>query len=409
MNEALRRPLLLVLVAAAGTFALTMGARQSMGLFVGSINSATGLGLASVSLAFAFGQLWWGLTQPLAGIVTDRYGPGRVIVSGVLLVALGTALIPLAGSTWALIVAIGVLGAGGAGLAGPSTLMAATMRLVPPDKRGLATGVVNAGGSFGQFVFAPVAQGITAIAGWATAVQALAAFTLLALPAAWVLRGTPAPAGTPAAPVESTGAAVRRALADPSYRLLAAGFFVCGFHVAFLATHLPGVVAACGLPPSVGAWALAMLGLFNIVGSLAIGWAIGFQGGRWRMKHLLALIYAVRAVAVLLFVLAPKTTPVVLAFAAVMGLTFLSTVPPTAGLVARFFGPARMATLFGIVMVTHQVGGFLGAWLGGKAFEASASYDWMWYADIVLAVAAALLHLPIRETREPREPRPAAA
>ena len=397
------RPLLLVLLAAAGTFALTMGARQSMGLFVGSLNTHTGLGLASVSLAFAFGQLWWGIMQPLAGIVADRAGPGRVLVVGVLLVALGTWLIPQMQSTAGLIFAIGLLAAGGAGMAGPSVLMAATTRLVEPAKRGLATGVVNAGGSFGQFVFAPVAQAITSASGWVAAVQTLAFITLLALPAAWVLRGQAQAAGSTPAPRESTGVAVGRALADPSFRLLAAGFFVCGFHVAFLGTHLPGVVESCGLPPQVGAWALAMLGLFNIVGSIAIGWAM--SRGRWRMKAMLSLIYAARAVAVLAFVLAPKTTAVMLAFAAVMGLTFLSTVPPTAGLVARFFGPAHMATLFGLVMVTHQIGGFLGAWLGGKAYEASGSYDWVWYADILLAVAAALIHLPIKEAR----PAPAVA
>ena len=400
------RPLVWVLLAAAGTFALTMGARQSMGLFVGSLNTHTGLGLASVSLAFAFGQLWWGLTQPLAGIVADRVGPGRVLVVGVLLVALGTWLIPHMSSTAGLIFAIGVLAAGGAGMAGPSVLMAATTRLVEPARRGLATGVVNAGGSFGQFVFAPVAQAITSAAGWAAAVQALALVTLLALPAAWVLRGQAQPAGAAAAPRESTKAAVSRALVDPSFRLLALGFFVCGFHVAFLATHLPGVVESCGLPPQVGAWSLAMLGLFNIVGSIGIGWAMSH--GRWRMKSMLSLIYAVRGVAVLIFVLAPKTTTVMLVFAAVMGVTFLSTVPPTAGLVARFFGPAHMATLFGLTMVTHQIGGFLGAWLGGKAFEANGSYDWIWYADIMLAAAAALIHLPIKEAR-PAAPAVAAA
>lgn len=429
-----------VLLAAAGTFALTMGARQSMGLFLGSINSHTGLGLASISLAFAFGQLWWGLTQPFAGLVADRVGPGRVLVAGVVLVALGTALIPLAHSTLGLVLAIGVLAAGGAGMAGPSVLMAATTRLVAPERRGLATGIVNAGGSFGQFVFAPIAQGLTAAAGWTVALQSLAGLTLLALPAAWVLRGRPAGTGTTTLAAGATGTAtstaapaatetasttaapadgpsaetagatagapretgrqlVRRALADPSYRLLSAGFFVCGFHVAFLATHLPGVVAACGLSPALGAWALAIIGLFNIVGSIAIGWAIGHGNGRWPMKRLLSLIYATRGLAVLLFVLAPKTPLVLLVFAAVMGVTFLSTVPPTAGLVARFFGPANMGLLFGLVMVSHQLGGFLGAWLGGKAFEASGHYEWMWWADIVLAVAAALLHLPIREPR----------
>ena len=394
------RALWLVLLAAAGTFALTMGARQSMGLFLGPINTHTGLGLASISLAFAFGQLCWGITQPLAGIVADRHGPGRVLVVGVLLVALGTVLIPQMTSTGGLIFAIGVLAAGGAGMAGPSVLMAATTRLVAPERRGLATGIVNAGGSFGQFVFAPVAQAITSASGWMVAVQTLGVLTLLALPAAWALRGAPRPAAAAgSAPAQTTRQAVGAALAHRSFRLLATGFFVCGFHVAFLATHLPGVVASRGLSPQVGAWALAMLGLFNIVGSVAIGWAMGFQNGRWPMKKLLVGLYTVRAVAVLVFVLAPKTPTVMLVFAAVMGLTFLSTVPPTAGLVARFFGPAHMATLFGLVMVTHQIGGFLGAWLGGKAFEATGSYDWIWYADILLAVGAALLHLPIVEKR----------
>ncbi|MFN0184628.1 MAG: MFS transporter [Aquabacterium sp.] len=399
---ALARPWLLVLLAAAGIFAVTMGARMSMGLFVGDINSATGLGLASVSLAFAFGQLWWGLTQPLAGIVADRWGAGRVLVVGIVLVALGTALIPLMRSTAGLVLAIGVLSAGGAGLAGPAVLMAATNRLVDASRRGLATGVVNAGGSFGQFLFAPTLAAIGTAQGWMAAIYFTAAVSLLALPAAWVLRGAPPQTAAPGEAARlGTGAAIRQALADPSYRYLGIGFLVCGFHVAFLGTHLPGVIASCGLPPQVAGWAIALIGLFNIVGSLAMGWAVG--SGRWRLKSMLSLVYATRAVAVLLFVLAPKTTTVMLVFAAVMGVTFLSTVPPTATLVARFFGPTHMATLFGIVMLTHQLGGFLGAWMGGWAYARSGHYDWVWYADIVLAVGAALVHLPIRE------PRPAAA
>jgi predicted MFS family arabinose efflux permease len=230
--------------------------------------------------------------------------------------------------------------------------------------------------------------------------------TLLALPAAWVLRGSArqAAAATSAAPVksETTRQAIARAFADPSYRMLCAGFFVCGFHVAFIATHLPGVVASCNLPPAVGAWSLAIIGLFNIVGSVAMGWAVSFQGGRWRMKSLLSLVYATRAVAVLLFLFAPKTELTFLVFAAVIGVSYLSTVPPTAGLVAKFFGPAHMATLFGLVMLAHQLGGFLGAYFGGKSFEWTGSYNWMWYVDIVLAVGAALIHLPIREARAPR-------
>ncbi len=385
----------LVLLAAAGIFALTMGVRQTMGLFLGSLNTSTGVGLANISLAFAFGQLWWGLTQPFAGALADRVGAGRVLFAGVALVALGTFITPLMSSTAGLVFAIGVLAAGGAGIAGPAVLMATTTRLIAPEKRGMAFGIVNAGGSFGQFLMAPIAGALMVGLGWASAMQVLGLIVLLALPAAFLLRGSSqqlAPAGQKAVGLRE---AIGTALHNPSYLLLATGFFVCGFHVAFLATHLPGVVASCGLPVQYGAWALAMLGLFNIVGSVAMGWAVG----RWRMKSLLSLVYAVRAVAVALFLLAPKTGVVVLVFAAVMGLTFLSTVPPTAGLVAKFFGTANMATLFGIVMLTHQIGGFLGAWLGGKVFEATGSYDWIWTVDIVLAIGAALIHLPIREAK----------
>ena len=413
----LRRPAFwLVLLAAAGTTAITMGARQSMGLFLNAINTHTDLSLASVSLAFAFGQLWWGLTQPFAGMVADRIGTGRVIVLGVLLIGVGTALIPYMSSTWGLVLAIGVLSAGGAGIAGPSVLMAATARLTAPERRGIATGVVNAGGSFGQFVFAPLAALVSSAAGWAAAVQSLAALTLLALFVAWVLRGssaqpagtapaaTAAPAGPPRAP-DTTRQAIARAVHDPNFLLLGAGFFVCGFHVAFIATHLPGVVASCNLPATLGAWALGIVGLFNIVGSLAMGWAVG----RWRMKSLLSLVYAARAVAVLAFLLAPKTEATLLVFAGVLGLTYLSTIPPTVGLVAKFYGTANMATLFGIAMLSHQVGGFLGAYMGGKAFEWTGAYDWMWYADIVLAVGAALVNLPIREAPPPPRAAPQPA
>ncbi|WP_066703749.1 MFS transporter [Curvibacter delicatus] len=388
----------LVLLAAAGTFALTMGTRQTMGLFLSPLNTATGLGIGSISLAFAFGQLWWGLTQPFAGAMADRIGAGRVLFAGVLLVALGTFLTPLMTSSAGLILAIGVLAAGGAGMAGPAVLMAATARLIPLEKRGLATGIVNAGGSLGQFLMAPIAGALMVSQGWGNAMQIMGLLVLLALPAALVLKGNSrqsAPAGHP--PV-GTLDAIRSALKNKSYLMLAAGFFVCGFHVAFLATHLPGVIAACGLPVQFGAWSLAMLGLFNIVGSVTMGWAVG----RWRMKSLLSLLYATRALAVLLFLLAPKTGAVMLVFAAVMGLTFLSTVPPTAGLVAKFFGTANMATLFGVVMLTHQIGGFLGAWLGGKVFEATGNYDWVWYIDIMLAIGAALIHLPIREAHLPK-------
>jgi predicted MFS family arabinose efflux permease len=241
--------------------------------------------------------------------------------------------------------------------------MATTTRMVPLEWRGLATGIVNAGGSFGQFVMAPIAGALMAGLGWIDAMQVMGLLVLLCLPAVFILRGAPTHANPQGQTRVSTSGAIHTALRDPSFLMLSAGFFVCGFHVAFLATHLPGIVASCGLPLEFGAWSLAMLGLFNIVGSLTAGWAIG----RWRMKSLLSLIYATRAVAVLVFLNSPKTGPVVLAFAA--------------------------------VMLTHQVGGFFGAWLGGRVYESTGSYDVMWYVDVALAVAAALIHMPIREAR----------
>ena len=398
MNSSKRYALWLVLLAAAGTFALTMGTRQTMSLFLSPLNTATGLGLASISLAFAFGQLWWGLTQPFAGAIADKIGAGRVLFIGTLLIAVGTFITPYMTSTWGLILAIGVLSAGGAGMAGPAVLMAATTRLIPAERRGLAAGIVNAGGSFGQFALAPIAATLMVSLGWASAMQVMGLLVLLCLPAAFLLRGNSLQAAPPGQKVLGTREAISQALRDRSYLLLGVGFFTCGFHVAFLATHLPGVVASCGLPTVWAGWTLAILGLFNIVGSVAMGWAMS----RWRMKSLLSMVYTARALAVLVFLFAPNTGPVLLAFAAVMGLTFLSTVPPTAGLVAKFFGPSNMATLFGVVMLTHQIGGFLGAWLGGKVFEATGSYNWIWYVDIMLALGAALVHLPIREEQPHR-------
>jgi predicted MFS family arabinose efflux permease len=319
---------------------------------------------------------------------------------------LGTLITPFMGSTLGLIFAIGVLAAGGSGMAGPAVLMSASMRMIEPARRGIATGIVNAGGSFGQFATAPIAAALIVGIGWSRAMQVLGLLVLVCLPAAWVLRGT-GPRSDAVTGQKPVGArqAVREALGNPSYVLLASGFFVCGFHVAFLAVHLPGVIQACGLPTQWGGWALAIIGLFNIAGSLAIGWAMG----HWRSKSLLALIYATRGLAVLAFLFAPKTGTVVLVFAAVMGLTYLSTVPPTAGLVAKFFGATHMATLFGLVMLTHQVGAFFGSWLGGKVFEWTGNYDWFWYMDIVLAAGAALIHLPIREARTAPVPAAAAA
>src|SRR5438105_426025 len=382
-----------IIVAAGLVFALIFGVRQSVALFIGPLNSATGLGSASISLAFACAQLMWGITQPLAGAAADRYGTGRVVAIGAVLVMVGTVLTPHATSTWMLVLLIGVVAAGGGGMAGLGVLMSAVARALPAEKRGLASGMVNAGGSFGQFVVAPLAALLTGSLGWVGALTALGLLSLAIVPLAFVLRGKHPAAAQGAAPEKSMKHAVRDAWNDPSFLLLTAGFFVCGFHVAFIATHLPGVVALCGLPPAVGAWALSLIGLFNIAGSFASGWAIG----RWRMKSVLSLIYAARALAVLVFVFAPKTTTTFMIFAIVLGFTYLSTVPPTVGLVAKLHGVRYVATLFGIVMLSHQVGGFLGAWLGGYVFERTGSYDWLWYIDIMLAIGAALIHMPIKE------------
>jgi predicted MFS family arabinose efflux permease len=382
------------IIAAAGlVFALIFGVRQSVALFIGPIHSATGLGIAAISLAFACAQLMWGITQPIAGAVADKYGTGRVVAAGAVLVMLGTVLTPHATSAWMLVLLIGVVAAGGGGMAGLGVLMSAVARVLPAEKRGLASGMVNAGGSFGQFLVAPLAALLTGAIGWVGALTALGLLSVAIVPLAWVLRGKHPHPAMGAAAEKSMRHAVRDAWQDQSFLLLTAGFFVCGFHVAFIATHLPGVVALCGLPPAVGAWSLSLIGLFNIAGSFASGWAIG----RWRMKSVLSLLYAARALAVLAFVVAPKTATTVMVFAIVLGFTYLSTVPPTVGLVGKLHGIRYVATLFGIVMFSHQVGGFLGAWLGGYVFERTGSYDWLWYLDIMLAVGAALIHMPIKE------------
>jgi MFS family permease len=383
-----------LVLAAASLMAVVMGVRQSMSLFLSTLNTTTGLGIATVSLAYAVGQLAWGLSQPIAGALTDRFGSVRVMLAGGIMVAVGTALTPYATSLPMLMLTVGILGAGGAGAFGLGVLMGTIMPRIDAARRGLASGIVNAGGSFGQFSVVPSVQAVISSAGWVPAMWSMSLLMVLALPLLFLFRA-PAQAPAQTGGAASMGAAVSGALRDRSFLLLGAGFFVCGFHVGFIATHMPGVVAACGLSPAMGAWALATVGLFNIVGSFSVGWAVD----KVRMKTLLSALYAVRGLAVAFFLLAPKNEFVVLLFAAVIGVTYLSTVPPTVGLIAKLHGTRYMATLFGLVIVSHQVGGFLGAWLGGRSVEANGSYDWVWYIDILLAVGAALVHLPIREAR----------
>ncbi|MGE5130228.1 MAG: MFS transporter [Sphingomonadaceae bacterium] len=393
-----QRGYLFVALAAGAVFALGLGLRQAQPLFISSINSSTAIGYAAISLAFGIAQLVWGVAQPVAGAIADRYGARPVMVAGALLVSAATALTPLAHTELVLSLLIGVLAATGAGAIGPSLLMSSVNRWIPEAKRAMATGIVNAGGSFGQFTIVPLAQLAIGLAGWQPALVLLGAMGLIAIPLVlWLTRGS-ATAGTATAPMAgaaSLGQALREAAGDRSFLLLNAGFFTCGFHVAFIVTHLPGVVALCGLPATVSAWSLAIIGLFNIGGSLWIGMRIQTR----RMKMALAGIYAARAAIILVFFFAPKTELSFFLFSAAIGFTYLSTVPPTVGLVAKLHGPKYLATLFGVVMLSHQVGGFLGAWLGGKAFEATGSYDWMWFADIALCLMAAIVNLPIRESR----------
>jgi MFS family permease len=395
--------------AASILMALTMGSRSVFGLFISPLNSATGLGIATISLVVALSQLTWGAAQPVAGLLSERYGASRVVAAGSLLLALGTALIPLSDSAAGLFFALTLGAVAGAAVGSNAVLLGLVSRCVPDGKRGLAAGVVGAGGSAGQLLIAPTAQAMIAGTGWINAMLALAALSLLALPVALGLRRPePAPSGAdvpssatarPAAPDAAGGglaarwALARAALASPGYWIVTGGFFVCGFHVSFLVSHMPGVVEVCGLPASVaGAW-LGIVGLCNIVGSIASGWVIE----RLPMKRVLTALYTARALGVAIFLVLPKNEWTLYAFAVWMGITYMATLPPTAGLIGKLFGVERLATLLGITMFVHQIGGFLGVWLGGVVVARTGSYDVLWLADLALAVVAALIHLPLRE------------
>jgi predicted MFS family arabinose efflux permease len=285
------------------------------------------------------------------------------------------------------------MSAAGAGAASFSVLIGAAAQRMPAEARGTASGVINAGGSFGQFVFAPVIQKLIQNVGWMGSMWATAVLTLAALPLVGKLTATTHAAQAHPEPDTGLRQAIKTAFADRSYWLLHAGFFTCGFHIAFLVTHLPGEVDLCGLPPSVASWSLAIIGLANIFGSLYAGSAVT----KYRSKHVLAWMYGSRAVLITAYLLLPKTDWTFYAFAAGLGFTWLATVPPTATVVAKLFGARYLATLFGMTLLSHQIGGFMGAWLGGLAITQFGDYNWMWYADIVLAGAAALVNLPIRE------------
>jgi MFS family permease len=386
-----------LLITAAIILMITMGARQSFGLFISPLNTATGLGVVAISFAMAIGQFVWGATQPVFGVLADRYGSDRVIAWGGILLAAGFALTTLVQSSWMLYLTVGVLSAAGAGAGSFSVLIGATANRIPAENRAFASGFINAGSSFGQFVFAPMSQALIAAFGWIVALWVLALSSLATVPLARFFRRPAATKHAHGAGVPAEGPGLREQLRiaarDVNYWCLHAGFFTCGFHVAFLVTHLPGEVQLCSLPASVAATSLAIIGLANIGGSLSAG----ALGSRFRMKWLLFWVYFTRAVAISIYLLAPKTALTFYVFAAVLGVTWLSTVPPTAGLVGKRFGVRHLATLFGLTLLSHQIGGFFGAWLGGLALAGTGSYAWMWYADIALALLAAFVNLPIEE------------
>ncbi|WP_233198561.1 MULTISPECIES: MFS transporter [Luteimonas] len=394
-----------LVLAATAMMMITMGIRQSLGLFVQPIAADTGLGIAAISFALAVGQFVWGAVQPVFGAIADQRGSGRVLVFGGVLLVTGMAAAPFFASEWGLLLTLGLISAAGAGAGSFSILIGSTARVIPAEKRSMASGVVNAGGSFGQFLYAPFATTMIGAFGWAAAAWAMAATALATLPLAWPLRRRklpPAAPGAAALPIADDDiglrAQLRIALRDRSYWLLHLGFFTCGFHIAFLVTHLPTEIAMCGLSAGVSAMALSLIGLFNIVGSIGAGWL----GQRYRMKWLLTAIYASRALMIFVYVLSPPTPTTFFLFAIGLGMSWLATVPPTAGLVGKLFGPRYLATLFGLTLLSHQTGAFFGAWLGGLVVAETGSYLWIWYADMALALLAAAANLPIREARLPK-------
>ena len=382
-----------ITLAAAAILMVTMGARQSLGLFISPLKGSTGLGITTISLAFAIAQLMWGVIQPISGAVADRHGASKILFAGLVVLAIGMALTPFMTSGFGLIVSLGVLSAVGSGASSFSVLIGAASRHLAADKRGKAAGIINAGGSMGQFVFAPVAQTLIQMLGWMGAMWSLAVITVGALSLVPVV--SPASAMRDSAIRSSPWQAVRTAMEDRSYLLLHAGFFTCGFHIAFLVTHLPGEVNLCGLPPAVASWSLALIGLANVVGSLIAGACTQ----RFRSKYILAAMYGSRALLIGWYLIAPKTRWTFYGFSVGLGLTWLATVPPTATIVGKLFGTRYLSTLFGLTLLSHQIGGFLGAYLGGLALVRFGDYQWMWYADMALAGAAALVNLPIREAR----------
>jgi MFS family permease len=388
--------ILLILIAGCLISTLGFGPRAALGLFLSPMSQANGWGRDVFALALGLQILLWGAAQPVAGAIADRFGTVRVLCAGSLLYSLGLALMVYSTTPLALVFSAGVIMGFGISASSFTLVIAAFGKLLPPEWRSLAFGAGTAAGSFGQFLFSPLAVGLIHAVGWQSALLSFAVIVLLIVPLALVLATPsfePGAQAAPAAEKQSLRDAISEAFGHRSYVLLVLGFFTCGFQLLFITVHLPAYLVDRGQSVDAGAWTIGVIGLFNIIGSLLAGWL----GDRMPKRYLLAAIYVLRSAAVLAFIAFPVTPASAVAFGAVMGLLWLSTVPPTSGLIALMFGTKWFATLFGIAFFSHQLGGFLGVWLGGVLFEAFGSYDPVWWGSIALGIVSALLHLPIVE------------
>ncbi len=387
----------LVILAGCLISLIGFGIRSGFGLFLEPMTAANDWNREIFGLAMALQNLFWGLGLPVAGALADRYGPVWVIIAGALMYGLAVYGMSIADTPLLFHLTGGILAGTGIAFSAFTIAMASMARVVGPDKRSMVLGIGTAAGSLGQFLFSPITQGFINAWGWITALGLLASIALVMVPLAIALPNDPGIAKGRTLEQTMT-AALYEAGTHRGFLLLTAGFFVCGFQVAFITVHFPAYLSDLGMAPIVGAWSIALIGLMNIVGSFLAGLA----GQRYSKKKGLALIYFLRSVVVLALLLLPKVPLLMLAFAAIMGILWLSTVPLTTGIVAQVFGVRYMGMLFGIVFLGHQIGSFLGVWWGGRIYDQTGSYDGVWYMSIALGLLATLVHLPINEKPLPR-------
>ena len=369
------------------------GVRNSLSLVIQGINESEGLNYYQISFAFALGQIIMGVVAPFSGMIADKYGTGKTLTCGALLTMLGCMLIPFSTNPLTLSISLGVISSLGVGIAGLPIVLSSVNKLINSNQIGIAFGLVNAGQSLGQLAIAPLAGLVIVKFGWVSCIYFLCFLFLLIIPCATFLRSRPKDDALSIEDNLGLKDTLSIAFKTPSYLYLISGFFVCGFHVAFIATHLPGVIAVCGLSPVVAGWSLGLIGLFNIIGSIFAGWYIS----RYSMRYFLAYIYFSRSVIVLIFLASTKDVISILVFSIALGFTYFSVIPATAGLIGKMFGAKFMATLFGFALFSHQIGGFLGAYLGGFFFSLTGDYTVVWLIDASLAVFASLIHIPIKE------------